>query len=88
MTVGRVLSSALFLPEQGIAPAEAWARGVLAQRLMGDKAATLTADEVARIKPLVMKAYPSPLIAVQIYPLLDPNDKPPGVSVASAKPTK
>lgn len=81
LTLGHAISHALFatLPEERDLSAEQkWARGALAMRIKDDKAATLTADEVAVIKRLLGKLY-GPIVVMQTYPILDPNAKAPEV---------
>ena len=77
LTVGRLVANALFnVPEKDAKPDELWARGALAERIRDDKAAALTADEIAKIEKLVAVGYPSPMIIMQVFPVLDPNAKP------------
>lgn len=76
LTRGRAIANALFAPDHDASGADLWSRGVLADRVRDDKAATLTADEVATIKKLLAKGYPSPVLIMQLYPVLDPNAKP------------
>jgi hypothetical protein len=76
LTLGHAIANVLFAPDRDASGAELWGRGALATRIKDDKAATLTADEIAKIKTLLAKGYPAPVIIMQAYPLLDPNAKP------------
>jgi hypothetical protein len=80
LTLGRACAHALFasFADEQAAPDQKWARAVLAMRIRDDKAAHLDADEIAVIKRLVGKAYGG-IVLMQIYPMLDPNAKPPAV---------
>ena len=84
MTVGDLIVRALYNVNDSDDPhakqdgEKLWQRGILAAKLKGDKAAVLTTDQVKEIKELIAKGFPSPLLISQIFPLLNPNDKPPG----------
>jgi hypothetical protein len=80
LTLGRACAHALFasFPDEQVAPDQKWARAVLATRIRDDNAAHLDADEIAVIKRLVGKVYGG-IVLMQIYPMLDPNAKPPAV---------
>jgi hypothetical protein len=82
LTLGVALSRLLFSvtdADRGLSGDQRWARGVLAAKIKDAKAVALTAEEVALIKRLVGQSTFSPLIVMQIFPALDPNDKPPPV---------
>jgi hypothetical protein len=76
LTLGHAIANVLFAPDKDASGQELWGRGELASRIKDDKTATLTADEIAKIKTLLAKDYPAPVIIMQAYPLLDPNAKP------------
>jgi hypothetical protein len=85
LTVGHAIANALFanLPSEtnaqgvsSVSPEQKWARGALAERIKDDKTATLTASEIVVVKKLVGQVYGTNVI-MQIFPLLDPSDKPP-----------
>ncbi len=82
LTVGDVVARALFNvpgsddPHAKADPQKLWARGALAMRIQKDKTAVLTAPEIAMIEELVGRGYPSPLLIMQVFPLLDPAAKP------------
>jgi hypothetical protein len=80
LRLGVAVSHALFasFPEDHDTPDQKWARAVLAQRVSEEKAAQLTAEEVAVIKRQLGKAYGG-IVLMQAFPLLDPNSKPPEV---------
>lgn len=87
LTVGHAIAHALFadLPQertpQGYSTVTAeqrWARGALADRIKDDPKATLSAKEVTVIEKVVGEAYGTSII-MQVFPLLDPNAKPPEV---------
>jgi len=82
ITVGFAISHALnqaFPDEQSLPGEQKWARSVLADRIRDNKAAALTASEVALIVKLVEKAYPGVYIK-QIIPLIDPNHPAPKIA--------
>ena len=77
LTLGAAIATALYdtYPNEQIDGKQKWARGILAQRIEFQKDAQLTAEEVSTIKELVGKAY-GVLVVMQVYPAIDPNDKP------------
>jgi hypothetical protein len=79
MTVGHLIAKALSVPDKDVPPDELWARGALAARLREDRAATLTNDEIGAIKKAVGKNFPSPVIIMQLWPVIDPTAKPAAV---------
>jgi hypothetical protein len=81
LTLGHAIAHALFatLPgDKNESAEQKWARGVLADRVRDNKAAALSAEELALIKRDLAEAYGS-LVIMQTFPLLDPNAKPPTV---------
>jgi hypothetical protein len=81
LTIGHAIYHSLLasLPqEQSVTAEQRWARGMLAERVKDSTDATLTANEVTVIKKVVGELYGTNVL-LQIYPLLDPNAKPPEV---------
>lgn len=73
LTLGSVVAAALLADrkdEPSITAVEKAKRGVLALRLLDDKAATLTATQIADITRL-LSVWP-PLVVARALPLLDP----------------
>lgn len=73
LTLGSVVAAALLADrkdEPGITSVEKAKRGVLALRLLDDKAATLNATQLADIERL-LSIWP-PLVVARALPLLDP----------------
>lgn len=78
LTLGRAIEHALFTvgqSEANISGDQKFARAVLAERIVNDKAAHLTAAEITLIKREVGLLY-NPLLIWRIFPLIDPNSKP------------
>lgn len=77
LTVGHAIMEGLFAIEQGETADKKWADGMLATRIKDNKDAILNADEVAEIKKKLVNA--GAVLIMQIFPLIDPNAKPPAV---------
>lgn len=78
LTLGAAAAHALFASypdERELSYEMKWARGALAARIELDKAAVLTAPELALVERLIGKLY-TPLVVTAVMPLLDPAAKP------------
>lgn len=78
LTVGRMIARVLYATDPKDDAQKKWADYMLAERIKDDRAAVLSAKEVARIEnklgPIV-----SGILISQIFPLIDPNAKPPEI---------
>jgi hypothetical protein len=65
---------ATFPDERDLSGEEKFKRGMLALRIQGGGKLLLTAEEIAKVKKLVAKAF-GPLIVVQAWQMLDPAEQ-------------
>ncbi len=78
LTVGHAIAAALggsYEDEKALSFQQRFDRAALAKEIKDNKAATLTAPEIALIEKLIAKAGFFPSAVYQIGPLLDPNIK-------------
>lgn len=76
LTVGRVLSNALFAPPPPptkLPIDEVWARGILANDMRQKQSITLREDQIKKLKDVIVVAYPEPIIVEQVMRVLDPD---------------
>lgn len=82
LTLGRAISIALlasFPDDQSLTGDLKWARGELGMRIRGSNAVALDSEEISAVKKYVGKFY-GPAVIAQVFPLIDPNAKPPKLS--------
>ena len=84
LTLGTAAYHALFAMTQeeqrsgSVTAEQKWQRAVLAVRIKDDKAATLTAEEIALIKSRIGTTYGG-MVVLRAYALLDPTAQPPAI---------
>lgn len=80
LTAGEAIRHILFFggyKDQSTVTAETmWARWALGNRIESNDHATLSGPEITVIETLMPQYYPSPIIAGQLMPLIDPSAKP------------
>lgn len=62
--------------ERNLKPDELWGRYELARKLRRDPAIALSSDQVTLLKRMVGWRFPFGQIIAQVYPALDPTEKP------------
>lgn len=75
LTLGSAAANALIMAtdeDKGVSGEEKVKRYALAMKVISNKDASLKAEEIAKIKELIGRAY-GPLVVGQAWALLDPN---------------
>lgn len=72
ITLGIIAMRALSAPEQGLPADKALVRGQLALSVYKSSGSELTADEIKLIKDQIAAKFPSPLIVIRAFAILDP----------------